>query len=55
MLKEERLDAAARRILKERTGLDKIFLQQFYTFSDPERSTKKINQGFLKKHGNKTG
>ena len=51
ILKEERLDAAARRILKERTGLDKIFLQQFYTFSDPERSTKKINQGFLKNMG----
>jgi 8-oxo-dGTP diphosphatase len=48
ILKEEHLDDSAHRILKERTGLDKIFLHQFYTFSDPGRSTKKINQGFLK-------
>ncbi len=48
VLTEEHMDEAARRILKERTGLDKIFLQQFYTFSDPGRSTRKINQGFLK-------
>src|SRR5690242_5033053 len=51
ILKEEHLDHAVGRILKERTGLDKIFLQQFYTFSDPGRSTKKINQGFLKNMG----
>lgn len=51
ILKEEHLDEAARRILKERTGLDKIFLQQFYSFSDPARSTKKISQGFLKTMG----
>jgi len=51
ILKEEHLDDAAQRILKERTCLDKIFLQQFYTFSDPARSTKPINQGFLKKMG----
>ena len=36
--KEERIEAAADRILKERTGLDDIFLQQFYVFGDPERS-----------------
>src|SRR6476620_9660287 len=34
----ETLNAAAERILKERTGLDKIFLQQFHTFGDPRRS-----------------
>jgi 8-oxo-dGTP diphosphatase len=34
----ETLNAAAERILKERTGLDKIFLQQFHTFGDPHRS-----------------
>ncbi|HEY7162197.1 MAG TPA: NUDIX domain-containing protein, partial [Acidobacteriota bacterium] len=34
----ETLHNAAERILKERTGLDKIFLQQFHTFGDPHRS-----------------
>jgi 8-oxo-dGTP diphosphatase len=51
ILKEEHMDDAAHRILKERTGLDKIFLQQYYTFGDPARSTKQINQGFLKNMG----
>lgn len=35
---EETLQQAADRILKERTGLEKIFLKQFETFGDPERS-----------------
>lgn len=34
---EESLDDAAIRVLKERTGLDKIFLRQFYTFGKVER------------------
>jgi ADP-ribose pyrophosphatase YjhB (NUDIX family) len=51
ILKGEHMDVAAHRILKERTSLDKIYLHQFYTFSDPARSTKKINQGFLKNMG----
>lgn len=38
LLKEEPIDTAAARILRERTGLDKIFLQQFRVFGDPERS-----------------
>jgi 8-oxo-dGTP diphosphatase len=38
MLKNEPIEMAANRILKERTGLDKIFLQQFHVFGDPERS-----------------
>lgn len=36
--KREHIDQAASRILKERTGLDDIFLQQFYTFGQPGRS-----------------
>jgi 8-oxo-dGTP diphosphatase len=36
--KEEPIETAANRILKERTGLDKIFLQQFHVFGDPERA-----------------
>lgn len=39
--REESLEEAATRILKERTGLDNIFLKQFNVFSDPSRS--KIN------------
>lgn len=51
VLKEEHLDDSAKRILKERTGLDKIYLQQFHVFSAPERSTKKINRQFLANTG----
>src|SRR3984885_16264022 len=38
VLKQEPIEMAASRILKERTSLDKIFLQQFHVFGDPERS-----------------
>lgn len=51
ILKEEHMDDAAKRILKLRTGLDDIFLQQFHVFSEPGRSTKKINKQFLKNSG----
>ena len=49
--KEEHMDEAAQRILKERTGLDEIYLQQFHVFSTPGRSTRKVNQQFLKNVG----
>jgi len=39
--KDEHVDESARRILNERTGLDDIFLKQFYTFGDPEREKNK--------------
>lgn len=39
----ETLQEAANRILKERTGLDKIFLRQFETFGNPQR-TKALDQ-----------
>lgn len=51
ILKNEKLDQAAQRILKQRTGLDNIYLQQFHVFSDPERSTEEINRRFLKNIG----
>lgn len=51
ILKDEHLDSAAKRVLKERTGLQDIFLQQFYVFSEPNRSTKKINKKFLNNTG----
>jgi ADP-ribose pyrophosphatase YjhB (NUDIX family) len=38
VFKAEPIETAADRILKERTGLDKLFLQQFHVFGDPERS-----------------
>jgi hypothetical protein len=34
---EESLDQSAVRVLKERTGLDDIYLKQFYAFGDPAR------------------
>lgn len=38
VLKNEPIEEAANRVLKDRTGLDEIFLQQFHVFGDPERS-----------------
>lgn len=38
VLNDETLENAAKRVLKERTGLDNIFLKQFKVFSDPARS-----------------
>ncbi len=54
VLKNEHLDESAKRILKERTGLEEIYLEQFYTFGDPLRSTKEINQQFLRNAGIKS-
>jgi len=38
LLPEETLEEAAIRVLRERTGLEDIFLQQFHVFSDPGRA-----------------
>lgn len=35
---DESLEVAASRVLRQRTGLDRIFLRQFNVFSDPQRS-----------------
>lgn len=35
---DESLEVAANRVLKDRTGLDNIFLKQFKVFSEPQRS-----------------
>ena len=51
ILKNEPVAAAASRVLKERTGLDNIFLQQFYTFGEPMRSDKKVHLISMKKEG----
>jgi ADP-ribose pyrophosphatase YjhB (NUDIX family) len=41
--KDEPCDAAAYRVLKDRTGLTEVFLQQFFTFGDTERYTKEFH------------
>ncbi len=42
--KDEHIDDSARRILHERTGLQDIFLQQFYVFGDAKRSDENITK-----------
>jgi len=37
VLKDESLDAAALRELREETGVDDVYLEQLYTFGDPKR------------------
>jgi 8-oxo-dGTP diphosphatase len=49
--KDEPTDAAAYRVLKERTGLNEIFLKQFHVFGDPGRSQKEFHLRDLKKDG----
>jgi 8-oxo-dGTP diphosphatase len=51
VLQDEHMDESAKRILKERTGLDDIYMQQFHVFSHPARSTREINEQFLKNVG----
>lgn len=38
---DESIDAAAKRELKEKTGLKNIYLQQFHAFGDPKRDFRK--------------
>jgi 8-oxo-dGTP diphosphatase len=45
--KKEHIDEAASRILKDRTGLSAIYLQQFYAFGQPNRSNNKILRNYL--------
>src|SRR3954471_24120864 len=42
--KDEHIDASAKRILLERTGLNDIYLQQFFVFGDPRRSDNNITK-----------
>src|SRR5579863_3254973 len=37
VLEDESVDAAAARELHEETGVDKVYLEQLYTFGDPKR------------------
>lgn len=45
---DEDLDAAAKRVLKELTGLVDIYLEQFGSFGDPNRLTKEHDLAWLK-------
>jgi ADP-ribose pyrophosphatase YjhB (NUDIX family) len=49
--KEESVDAAAQRVLRERTGLNELFLQQFHVFGDPHRYDQEFHRRDLLKDG----
>jgi len=44
VLKGENLDEAAKRVLKEKTGLENIFLKQFYAFGNTDRLIREKDQ-----------
>lgn len=46
--KEESVDSAAQRVLYDRTGLKKVYLQQFSVFGDPRRSGENMTRGLIK-------
>lgn len=50
----ENLNDAVRRGLKERTGLDNIYLEQFYTFGDVARYKSEVMQTILEANGHST-
>ena len=49
--KDEPLDAAVKRGLSERTGIDKVYLEQFHTFGSLERSDPSIMRRILEAQG----
>ena len=51
VFKNEDVDEAAKRVLKERTGLSEIFLQQFNVFGHPGRSDPNFHREVLRKDG----
>lgn len=53
MLKHENADDAAHRILGYRTGLEDVFLQQFYLFSDVNRTKIDQNIDLIEQHYDK--
>ena len=48
---DEHLDEAARRVLKDLTGLENIYLEQFFTTSNPDRLSKHVDQLWLRNIG----
>lgn len=51
IFKSEDVDEAAKRVLKERTGLSEIFLHQFNVFGRPKRSDSNFHRQVLRKEG----
>ena len=51
--RNENLDDAVKRGLKERTGLDKIYLEQFHTFGDISRPDPDVMRTILEANGQK--
>lgn len=51
IFEEEELDDAAARILFELTGLENIYLEQFYTFGSPKRITRHNDKKWLLANG----
>jgi len=51
IMKHENADDAAQRVLKERTGLSDIYLEQFYTFADISRHDTSFMEGIMKARG----
>lgn len=49
VLENENLDEAAIRVLKDKTGLENIFLEQFYTFGDLNRMKNERDQLWVNK------
>lgn len=49
--RNENVDDAVQRGLKERTGLDKIYLEQFYTFGNLSRSNPEAMKTIMKENG----
>lgn len=49
--KDENIDDAAVRILENRTGLTKLYLQQFHIFGDKTRTSLAENDEMLSRHG----
>jgi len=53
MFKDESADDAAARILNSRTGLNNVYLRQFYLFSDPKRTKMDQNIEYIEKNAGK--
>lgn len=49
VLEGENLDEAAKRVLKEKTGREDIYLEQFYTFGDTDRMFKERDRLWTEK------
>ena len=49
--KDESVNEAAHRVLRDRTGLTDIFLEQFYVFGERERGDQRVHQEVFRANG----